>query len=136
MNQARLNDRSILIVDDDEDILRSMEIAIRSEGAQTETVMDGNAAISMCTRLNPDAVVLDMMLPKRSGFLVLEQIRDLPQAPVVVMVTANEGRRHKAYAESLGVHDYLNKPVALDSLIETLSRLLAERDSLDTDQQS
>ncbi len=134
MNQARLHDRSILIVDDDEDILRSMEIAIRSEGAQTETVMDGNAAISMCNRLNPDAVVLDMMLPKRSGFLVLEQIRDLPRAPVVVMVTANEGRRHKAYAESLGVHEYLNKPVALDSLIETLSRLLAERDSLDTDQ--
>lgn len=134
MNQARLHDRSILIVDDDEDILRSMEIAIKAEGAQTETVMDGHAAISTCQRLQPDAVVLDMMLPKRSGFLVLEQIRELPDAPVVVMVTANEGRRHKAYAESLGVHEYLNKPVALDSLIETLSRLLQERDDLSTRQ--
>ena len=85
----------------------------------------------MCNHSNPDAVVLDMMLPKRSGFLVLEQIRELPEAPIVIMVTANEGRRHKAYAESLGVHDYLNKPVALDSLIETLARLLAERDALE-----
>ncbi|MDG2053840.1 MAG: response regulator [Phycisphaerales bacterium] len=131
MHQARLHNRSILIVDDDEDILRSMEIAIKSEGASTETAMDGNTAISMCNHSNPDAVVLDMMLPKRSGFLVLEQIRELPEAPIVIMVTANEGRRHKAYAESLGVHDYLNKPVALDSLIETLARLLAERDALE-----
>ena len=132
MHQARLHNRSVLIVDDDEDILRSMEIAIKSEGANTETAMDGNTAISMCIHSKPDAVVLDMMLPKRSGFLVLEQIRELPEAPIVIMVTANEGRRHKAYAESLGVHDYLNKPVALDSLIETLARLLAEKDALES----
>ncbi|MHC4247042.1 MAG: response regulator, partial [Planctomycetota bacterium] len=72
----------------------------------------------------PDGVVLDMMLPARSGFLVLEKIRSHENPPPVVMVTANQGRRHLAYARNLGVSDYLVKPVPLQRLLSSMGDLL------------
>jgi CheY-like chemotaxis protein len=120
----RLQGRSVLIVDDDEDILSSFELAMRAEGADTSTAMDGNAAIAACRATpRPDAVVLDMMLPRRSGFLVLELLQQEDDPPPVVMVTANLGKRHMAYAESLGVHAYLTKPVPLERLIDTVVQI-------------
>ena len=126
MSTTRLQGKKVLIVDDDEDILGSIDLAMRAEGATTTTVSDGNAAVTACQDHEPDAVVLDVMLPKRSGFLVLEKIKKLIEPPVVVMITANEGKRHMAYAESLGVDAYLVKPVPLQRLIETVVRLLAD----------
>jgi DNA-binding response OmpR family regulator len=123
----RLTGRSILIVDDDQDILSSMDLAMRAEGALTTKVTDGNTAVSAWHAGNPDAVVLDMMLPKRSGFLVLEKIMEHPDPPVVVMVTANQGKRHMVYAQNLGVHAYLNKPVPLHRLVDTVVKLLEGR---------
>ena len=125
MSTARLQGKKILIVDDDEDILGSIDLAMRAEGAATEMVTDGNAAVNACDGDGPDVVVLDMMLPKRSGFLVLERIKQQDEPPVVVMITANQGKRHMASAESLGVDAYLVKPVPLQRLVETVVRLLA-----------
>jgi DNA-binding response OmpR family regulator len=124
VSTARLQGKKVLIVDDDEDILGSIDLAMRAEGAATETVTDGNAAVSACGGDGPDVVVLDMMLPKRSGFLVLERLKQQDEPPVVVMITANQGKRHMAYAESLGVDAYLVKPVPLQRLVETVVRLL------------
>jgi DNA-binding response OmpR family regulator len=126
MTITRLQGKKILIVDDDEDILGSIDLALRAEGAATETVTDGNAAVSACGADGPDAVVLDMMLPKRSGFLVLEKIKQQAEPPVVVMITANQGKRHMAYAESLGVDAYLVKPVPLQRLVEILISFLSD----------
>ena len=123
----RLQGRSVLIVDDDEDILSSIELAMRAEGAATSKAIDGNVAMSAYHAANPDAVVLDMMLPKRSGFLVLEKLVEQPDPPVVVMVTANQGKRHQEYAKNLGVHAYMTKPVSLHRLIETIAKLLEGR---------
>ncbi len=125
MTTARLQGKKVLIVDDDEDILSSIDLAMRAEGASTKTVTDGNAAVNACDD-GPDVVVLDMMLPKRSGFLVLERIKRQAEPPVVVMITANQGKRHMAYAESLGVDAYLVKPVPLQRLVDTVVRLLLD----------
>lgn len=114
----------VLIVDDDPDIRSSMDLAFRGEGAATSTVGDGNAAIHAAFAEPPDLVVLDMMLPARSGFLVLEKLRELADPPPVIMVTANQGRRHMAYAQAMGVSAYLVKPVALHRLIDTALGLL------------
>lgn len=129
MTAPRLQDRHILIVDDDEDILRSMELALRTEGANTYTAVDGNAAVQLVEAEDPDAVVLDMMLPKRSGFLVLEKIMETEDAPIVVMVTANQGKRHMEYAKALGVSAYLYKPVALQRLVDTVVNLIEEAEA-------
>lgn len=129
MGAQRLEGRTVLIVDDDEDIVGSFELAMRAEGATTSTAADGNAAIAAFRDAQPDAVVLDMMLPRRSGFLVLEKIMEQADPPGVVMVTANQGKRHMAYARSLGVHAYLTKPVPLERLIDTVVRLCEDRDA-------
>lgn len=117
---SRLENRRILIVDDDDDIREGMALAIRAEGAEILTAEDGNAAIALWRSHGPDAVVLDMMLPKRSGFLVLEELLEADSPPIVVMVTANEGRRHETYARRLGVREYLVKPVPLTVLLDAL----------------
>ncbi len=121
---GRLEGVHVLVVDDDQDVLESVNVALQAEGAQTTLVSDGNAAVAACQDEPPDLVVLDMMLPKRSGFLVLEKIKGFEDSPLVIMVTANEGRRHQAYAESLGVDAYLLKPVSLERLIGTIDTLL------------
>lgn len=113
----RLRDKKILVVDDDPEIRAAVDHALQAEGALTQVCGDGNSAVRIVEADPPDLVVLDMMLPKRSGFLVLEKIKKIENAPRVVMVTANEGKRHQQYAEDLGVDGYVLKPVRLERLI-------------------
>lgn len=123
----KLENVSILVVDDDPDIRESIEAAMLAEGAETETAPDGNTAVAYCNEDPPDLVILDMMLPGRSGFLVLEKIKGRENSPLVIMVTANEGKRHQEYAEAIGVDAYMNKPVPLASLVDKAAELIAKR---------
>lgn len=127
--EMRLKDRKILVVDDDYEVRTALDHALQAEGALTQTCGDGNSAVRICNSEPPDLVVLDMMLPKRSGFLVLEKIKRGEDSPIVIMVTANEGRRHKQYAEDLGVDGYVLKPVRIERLITLAEELLTKRDS-------
>jgi len=124
---GKLEDVQILVVDDDPDIRESIEAAMLAEGAITETAPDGNTAVQYCTEDPPELVILDMMLPGRSGFLVLEKIKGREDSPLVIMVTANEGKRHQVYAEAIGVDAYMIKPVPLASLVNQAAELIAER---------
>jgi DNA-binding response OmpR family regulator len=122
---ARAGAKRILLVDDDYEIIESMRITLEARGYQILVARDGNQGLAMAERESPDLLILDMMMPKRSGFLVLEKLlRSKPTLPTI-MITANEGSRHKAYAEMLGVKDYLRKPFPMDRLLESVERLLA-----------
>jgi DNA-binding response OmpR family regulator len=115
----------ILLVDDDHEIVESVRYALEANGFTVLVARDGNQGLAMAEREDPDLVILDMMMPKRSGFLVLEKLRRSRPVPLrVIMITANEGSRHKAYAEMLGVDDYIRKPFAMDRLMESVKRLL------------
>jgi DNA-binding response OmpR family regulator len=117
--------KRILLVDDDHEIVESMRLTLEAKGYDVLVARDGNQGLAMCEREDPDLVILDMMMPKRSGFLVLEKLRRTRPVPLrVIMVTANEGSRHKAYAEMLGVDDYIRKPFPMDRLLESVERLL------------
>ena len=122
-----MNGKTILIVDDDPEIVESVKIALQSEGYTVFYARDGNQGLALAERENPDLIILDMMMPKRSGFLVLEKLRRTRRVPVrIIMVTANEGNRHKSYAETLGVDDYIRKPFAMDRLLDSVNRLLGQ----------
>lgn len=124
---ARLEGRSILVVDDDPDVLSTVRLAFEQAGAKVTTANDGNKALDFAKRFDPDLIVLDMMMPKRSGFLVMETLKPGHESgtkPYVIMITANEGKRHELYARHLGVNEYLSKPFSLDKLMETACRLL------------
>jgi DNA-binding response OmpR family regulator len=118
----------ILLVDDDQEIVESMRLALQAKGYEVLIARDGNQGLAMAERETPDLVILDMMMPKRSGFLVIEKLRrsanDAMVKQKIIMITANEGSRHKAYAEMLGVDDYIRKPFAMDRLIDSVKRLL------------
>ena len=124
---GRLDGLKILVVDDDRDVLDSFSAVLEAEDADVIAVGDGNAAVRAAAEESPDLVVLDMMLPGRSGFLALEKIKGRENSPFVIMVTANEGRRHQEYAENMGVDAYLLKPVPLGQLVETIEKLCATR---------
>jgi DNA-binding response OmpR family regulator len=118
--------KRILLVDDDNEIVESMRTVLETRGYEILVAKDGNQGLVMAESESPDLIVLDMMMPKRSGFLVLEKLRRSRPDPVrVIMITANEGSRHKAYAEMLGVDDYIRKPFAMDRLLESVDRLLS-----------
>ncbi len=121
--------KSILIVDDDPDILTALETAFKETGAEVTTAKDGNTAVNMALENNPDLLILDAMLPQRSGFLVLEKLKaKKPRGskPYVIMITGNTGKRHQVWAESLGADGYINKPFRMDRLFESASALLAK----------
>ena len=126
-----LKDKRILLVDDDPDILTSMQAVFEPTGATVDTANNGNKAVELTEKNRPDLIVLDMMLPGRSGFLVMEKIQQEKQKakkprnspPYVIMITGNQGARHKMFAESLGVSEYFTKPVKMDKLIAAAERL-------------
>lgn len=118
--------KKVLLVDDDPEIIEALRFALENRGYHVLIARDGNQGLAAAEKEDPDLVILDMMMPKRSGFLVLEKLRRTRPVPVrVIMITANEGSRHKAYAEMLGVDDYIRKPFPMDRLVDSVERLLA-----------
>ena len=118
--------KQILLVDDDPEIIESLRYALSANGYEVLVARDGNQGLVVAEKEDPDLIILDMMMPKRSGFLVLEKLRRTRPVPIrIIMITANEGSRHKAYAEMLGVDDYIRKPFPMDRLIESVKKLLA-----------
>jgi DNA-binding response OmpR family regulator len=121
--------KKILIVDDDTDILTAIEATLKDTGADILTATDGNTAVTTALEKLPDLLILDAMLPQRSGFLVLEKLKaKKPRGskPFVIMITGNPGKRHQTWAESLGADDYINKPFRMDRLVESVEKLLAK----------
>lgn len=121
--------KTILIVDDDPDILTAIETTLKDTGVNLLTATDGNTAVTTAIDKQPDLLILDAMLPQRSGFLVLEKLKaKKPRGskPFVIMITGNPGKRHQTWAESLGADDYINKPFRMDRLVESVEKLLAK----------
>jgi DNA-binding response OmpR family regulator len=117
--------RTILLVDDDHEIVESMRTILENKGYRILVARDGNSGLMVAERENPDLLILDMMMPKKSGFLVLEKLRSRPGGMIpTIMITGNEGSRHRAYAEMLGVRDYIRKPFAMEKLVRSIEKVL------------
>jgi DNA-binding response OmpR family regulator len=116
--------KKVLLVDDDQDLLNGLRTVLEQRGYCVLMATDGNQGLALAEREAPDLVVVDMMMPRKSGFLVLEKLKSRGVAgPRTIMITANEGSRHRAHAETLGVDDYIRKPFALERLLDSIDRL-------------
>jgi DNA-binding response OmpR family regulator len=115
----------ILIVDDDRELVEGVRAVLERQGYRVIQAHDGHQGKQAIYNQRPDLVILDMMMPRMGGYPVLEHFRGKPDAPPIIMITANEGSRHKAYAEYLGVVDYIRKPFAMERLLETVNKTLA-----------
>ena len=116
------NAKTILVVDDDMELSDGLRAVLEKQGFRVLQARDGQQGKQLVYQHRPDLVILDMMMPRMGGYPVLEHFRDKPDAPPIIMITANEGSRHKAYAEYLGVVDYIRKPFAMERLLEAVDR--------------
>jgi DNA-binding response OmpR family regulator len=113
-------------VEDDRELSEALREVLHREGYRVLLAANGVEGRAAVYRDRPDLVVLDMMMPRMGGFPVLEHFRDKADAPPILMITANEGSRHKVYAEWLGVVGYIRKPFAMETLLEAVEKGLAE----------
>ncbi len=120
--------KTILIVDDDHELSDGLRVVLEKQGFRVLQARDGQQGKQVIYQHRPDLVILDMMMPRMGGYPVLEHFRDKKDAPPIIMITANEGSRHKAYAEYLGVVDYIRKPFAMERLLEAVQRGLAQEE--------
>lgn len=115
--------KTILIVDDDMELSDALRAVLQKKGYYVMQARDGQQGKQLIYQRHPDLVILDMMMPRMGGYPVLEHFKD-KEAPPIIMITANEGSRHKAYAEYLGVVDYIRKPFAMERLLESVEKAL------------
>ena len=118
--------KTILVVDDDQELSDALRVVLEKNGYRVIQARDGQQGKHLVYQHRPDLVILDMMMPRMGGYPVLEHFRGKADAPPIVMITANEGSRHKAYAEYLGVVDYIRKPFAMEKLLESVTRGLEQ----------
>jgi len=116
--------KTILVVDDDRELIDALRSMLERQGYRVIQAHDGHQAKQAVYNQRPDLMILDMMMPRMGGYPVLEHFKDKSDAPPIIMVTANEGSRHKVYAEYLGVIDYIRKPFAMERLLETVQKAL------------
>jgi DNA-binding response OmpR family regulator len=123
--------KTILVVDDDRELVDALRAMLERQGYRVIQAHDGHQAKQAVYNQRPDLMILDMMMPRMGGYPVLEHFKDKADAPPIIMVTANEGSRHKVYAEYLGVIDYLRKPFAMERLLETVNKALGTAKPVD-----
>lgn len=122
----------ILVVDDDRDIAQVIRVTVESKGFEVEVAYDGKQALGAVKKRKPDAIVLDLMMPKMSGIQVLNALksdiatRDIP----ILMLTAATKYSEKPdtyWKEKVGVDDYVSKPFEPTELLSRIEKLLQER---------
>ena len=116
-NSSEKSGKRILLVDDDAEIVESLRLALESNGYSVLIARDGNQGLALSERENPDLVILDMMMPKRSGFLVLEKMRRTRETPlrVIMMIRTGTGRVRRSFSST-------RKPLRLGIIMSRITR--------------
>jgi len=129
LNQAKgalpaMDDRQlIMVVDDDQEMLRLLNRTLELEGFDAIVVADGDSALTLLEEINPDLVILDVVMPGLDGFQTLALIRKQSNVPVI-MLTARHEVESLQRALLLGADDYIRKPFSTRSLIARIQAKL------------
>jgi two-component system response regulator AtoC len=118
---------TVLIVDDERTLARSMELFLEEQGYEVEVASDGHRALELLEKMHPDAVFLDLRLPKANGLDLLKKIRAYDPAVAVIMMTAHGTIENAVEAMKLGAFDYVTKPVDLDEVKIIVERAQEDR---------
>jgi len=113
----------VLVVDDEPQILRALETNLRGAGYEVETAANAEDALARAAAHPPDAVVLDLVLPDRTGTEVCRELRKWATAPIVMLSVVGE-EREKVAALDAGADDYVTKPFGIDELLARLRAAL------------
>ena len=123
----------ILIAEDEPSILEALTFVLRRAGWTVHTVTDGEAVMNAVRREEPRVLVLDIMLPKRSGFEVLKQIRtsEVTRALPVLVLTAKGQQQDRRIAEEFGADSFVTKPYSNADVVSAVRALLDEPAALE-----
>jgi len=121
--------QSVLVVDDEPNIVISLEYVMKNAGYEVETAYDGEDALTKIKAGIPDLVILDVMMPKRDGFDVLKTVREDPNLNSVriMMLTAKGRDEEREKGLSLGANDYMTKPFSTRDVVERAKVLLDKK---------
>jgi len=113
----------VLVVDDEQQILRALRTSLRGAGYEVETAESAEGALASAALRPPDAVILDLVLPDGSGIEVCRELRTWTSTPVILLSAVGE-EREKVAALDAGADDYVTKPVGIDELLARLRAVL------------
>lgn len=120
------NKKKILIVDDEPDIVETLKFLIESEGFESIIALDGEDALKKAKEINPDLIILDVMLPKINGYKVCRLLKfdnkykNIP----ILMVTARSQQEDKVIGEETGADEYITKPFNIEELLEKIHQYI------------
>jgi len=117
--------QTVLVIDDDAGVRESLQMALEDWGFRVICAPDGEIGILRAVKDDPDLIICDMMMPKASGFIVLDRLKNhLGLKIPIIMLTGNESDQQRTFAEVLGVDHYLHKPVRPLQLQQTIGQCL------------
>lgn len=127
--------KRILIADDEPDILEIINYNLSKEGYETYTAKDGNEAIERAKQLNPDLIILDVMMPRKTGIEVCQILRTQPmfQNTLIIFLTALSDEASQIKGLETGADDYVNKPISPKVLISRVNALFRRVNNKTTD---
>ena len=114
---------NILIVDDNEKIRKLIEIYLKREGFQVFHSEDGEVALEVLDKTKIDLMIVDVMMPKKDGYELVQELREANYTLPILMVTAKDTYPDKKRGFDLGVDDYMTKPIDMDELILRVNAL-------------
>ena len=122
--------RSVLVVDDEPNIVLSLEFLMKQEGCEVRVATDGEAALAAVEEQPPDLILLDVMIPKRDGFDVCQTIRANPAwgGIHIIMLTARGRDLEREKGMALGADEYITKPFSTREVVERVREVLASGD--------
>ncbi len=109
--------KTILIVEDEKNIVDILSFNLEREGYATVEAYDGEAGLQLALEQDPDLILLDLMLPKMNGFDVCRAVREHGRATPIIMLTAREEETDKVLGLELGADDYITKPFSMRELL-------------------
>ena len=121
-----MTERRVLLIEDEPNIIEAIRFILSRDGWRVDTHSDGNTALGAVLSRQPDLVILDVMLPNRSGYDILNDLRkdvatrDLP----VLMLTARGQKKDRELAEKLGVSKFMTKPFSNSEILESVRELV------------
>ena len=119
--------RHVLLIEDEPNITEAMRFILARDGWTVSSHADGATAVHAVTQAKPDVLVLDVMLPGRSGYDILRDLRADPETSAlpIMMLTARGQLKDRERAESFGVSHFMTKPFSNQEVLDTLNTLLA-----------
>lgn len=116
----------ILVVDDSPTEIHVISVALEKYGHKVSTAIDGNDGVSKATKLVPDLILMDVVMPELNGFQATRQLNKQPLTAdiPIIMVTTKDQKTDKMWAERQGAKGYITKPFSEDSLMAEVNRLL------------